>query len=118
MSNAAQVSYYPWWEHDDTGDQARSASLALSDLHRIELLEAHRRTMDRAFVRWYGDTRYNGFSTTGPCYPSPDDYDECSSNENVIREIVTTLHNKFAKNKPQPTVITTGGTYKDQEEAE
>ena len=118
MSRPTQVSYYPWWEHDDTGHDSKSASLALSDLHRIELLETHRRSMDRAFVRWYGDSRYNGFSTTGPIYPSPDSYDENASNENVIREIVTTLYNKFAKNKPVPTVITLGGTYQDQEEAQ
>jgi hypothetical protein len=118
MARVVQADTDPWWNYDDEGEHARSISVALGELHRIQELEAFRREMDRQYVRWYGDPRYNGFTTVGPAYPSPNNYDESQSNENVIREILTTLHNKFAKNKPVPTVVTLGGTWEEQEEAQ
>lgn len=108
----------PWWLYDDEGDASKCASLVWTELTRIESLESYRRECDRLFARYYGDPRYAGFSTVGPAYPSPDILDESRSSENVIREVVSTLHNKFAKNKPVPTVVTTGATYTEQQDAE
>ena len=118
MSKVTQANTEPWWTFEDEGEHAQSMSVALGELHRIQELSAFRREMDRQYVRWYGDPRYNGFTTVGPANPSPNNYDESQSNENVIREILTTLHNKFAKNKPVPTVVTLGGTWEEQEEAQ
>jgi hypothetical protein len=111
-------SWDPWWFHDDVGPSSDAANQAFSELHRIEALEVYRRECNRNFVRYYGDPRYNGFSTVGITYPSPNVFDESRSNENIIREVLTTLHNKFGKARPVPTIVTTGGSYKDQSEAE
>jgi hypothetical protein len=114
MASEFHGSYDPWWGHEDSD----ASGLALSELRRIEGQESYRRECDKSFVRWYGDPSYNGFSTVGKQYPAPNIDDETQSTENVIREILTTLTNKFGKNKPVPTVITIGGTYQDQEEAQ
>ena len=122
MSNAAlddfKGDFQPWWLFDDIGDDALSANAVHTELRRIEALEAYRRQCERLFARYYGDPRYSGYSTIGVQYPSPDILDETKSSENVVREVITTLHNKFGKNKPVPTVVTSGGTYTEQAEAE
>jgi hypothetical protein len=121
MSESAMAkfpgNYEPWWIHEDVGDSAQSAAAVSNELTRIESLENYRRQCDRMFSRYYGDPRYAGFSL-GAKYPSPDILDETSSSENVVREIISTLHNKFGKNKPVPTVVTTGGTYTEQEQSQ
>ena len=109
--------YDPWWVHDDIGSDAASWGGVISELHRIEALEVFRRESDRLFARYYGDPRYCGWSTVGIQYPTPNIMDESRSSENVIREIISTLNNKFASNKPVPTVITSGGSYKEKNEA-
>jgi len=111
-------NYEPWWIHEDVGDSADSASAISNELTRIESLENYRRQCDRMFARYYGDPRYAGFTNLSPKDLSPDILDEHLSSENVVREVISTLHNKFGKNKPVPTVVTTGGTYTEQEQSQ
>jgi hypothetical protein len=112
------ANYDPWWGYDDNGEEAESASALMSEYRRINELETYRILANRAFIRWYGDPRYNGYSTLGSESTSPNIFNDEDADENVIREILCTNYNKFKKNRPQPAVITSGGEYTDWEEAE
>jgi hypothetical protein len=107
-----------WWQLSDEGVHADSCAAAYQEYLRINAYEGYRLSCNRAWSRWYGDSRYNGFSTVGIEYPSPNVFDDSQSNENVIREIITANWNKLKKNRPQPTVVTSGGHYTDWNTAE
>lgn len=110
-----QGNYEPWWSYEDTGDGSESSAAAIAELDRIHSLESHRRECDALFARAYGDLSYCGLTTPDL---NKSILNSKHSSENLIRAIVSTLHNKFGKNKPVPTVITEGGTYKEQSDAE
>jgi hypothetical protein len=107
-----------WWGYEDDGVHADSCAATYQEYLRINAYEGYRLSCNRAWSRWYGDSRYNGFSTVGLEYPSPNVFDDSSSNENVIREIITANWNKLKKNRPQPTVVTSGGQWTDWNTAE
>jgi hypothetical protein len=121
-SESRRDQFERWWTKEGLGDGEETPhSSALQALKRIFDRQGYRRTADRMYLRLFEDVRYVGFDAGSPSEVSVIDDESflrARLNENVIRAVAQTIHNKLMRQRIRPDVITEGGNWELQQQAE
>ena len=88
---------------------------------RAKQRQTYRIAQDSVYLAMYGGLSYGGYQSryadgTGSALVS--NQTSLEAVENVVRECVQTLLNKFLATKPAPKIYTQDGTWEDQQEAQ
>jgi hypothetical protein len=103
-----------WWLADT--DEGLNSEL-WGTIHRLRSRQAWRMQSDELSLRLYSDMRMVGYRSNHGTYEAADVLD-ARMGENIIRNIVRTLHSKAIRHRPKPVVLTEGASWKLKHKAE
>ena len=103
-----------WWleesDHDMSGE-------LWTTVRRLKDRQSWRMESDELSLRLYSDMKIVGYRATNSTFDVSDVMD-ARMGENIIRNIVRTLHSKAIRHRPKPVVLTHGASWKLKHQAE
>lgn len=103
-----------WWLED--AETALPAEL-WSVVQRLKTRQSHRMQSDELSLNLYADMKMVGYRPTSGNFDVTNVV-EARMGENIIRNIVRTLHSKAIRHRPKPVVLTEGASWNLKHQAE
>src|SRR5512139_3630173 len=114
MSDSDNVVSRRWWLTD--GD-TQIANEVWSVVRRLKDRQSWRSQSDELSLQLYSDMKMVGYRAMSGSYDVSNVLDS-RMGENIIRNIIRTLHSKAIRHRPKPVVLTDGASWKLKHQAE
>lgn len=114
------VAKADWATLHETGQGPDAPTAAVLEASRAAVdASSWRAEADRYHLSLYGDHDYEGWSGYGGLYggATPAERARLGVAENVVREVVDTVHARLIRHKPAPRVLTERGNWELQQQA-